>query len=170
MHKCVCIWRYILQNYNYKLHFQNLSIYHISHVFIRTLAAENLDVCTDCDPWYSNIQLTIGKDRRWKIYPNVVQCLILTLVDCHRKCHSNRKLTTMQNKWPISPGGTWWCGVWTHICQHCSLWWSLLQWHVDPISWWSTTYHCTILLIDWDCTTKGLARPLWVPAYDLQYY
>jgi hypothetical protein len=23
MHMCVCIWRYILQNYNYKLHFQN---------------------------------------------------------------------------------------------------------------------------------------------------
>jgi len=29
MHRCVCIWRYILQNYNYKLHFQNLFIYHI---------------------------------------------------------------------------------------------------------------------------------------------
>jgi hypothetical protein len=29
MHRCVCIWQYILQNYNYKLHFQNLSIYHI---------------------------------------------------------------------------------------------------------------------------------------------
>jgi hypothetical protein len=27
MHRCVCIWQYILQNYNYKLHFQNLSIY-----------------------------------------------------------------------------------------------------------------------------------------------
>jgi hypothetical protein len=34
MHRCVCIWRYILQNYNYKLHFQNLSIYHIPHVFM----------------------------------------------------------------------------------------------------------------------------------------
>jgi hypothetical protein len=33
-----------------QLHFQNLSIYHISHVFIWTLAAENLDVCTACDP------------------------------------------------------------------------------------------------------------------------
>ncbi len=22
MHRCVCIWRYILQNYNYKLHFK----------------------------------------------------------------------------------------------------------------------------------------------------
>ncbi len=42
MHRCVCIWRYILQNYNY-----------ILHVFIKTLAAENLDVCTACDPWYS---------------------------------------------------------------------------------------------------------------------
>jgi hypothetical protein len=37
--------------------------------------------------------------------PNVIQCLTLPLVDCHRKCHSNRKLTTTQNKWPISPGG-----------------------------------------------------------------
>ncbi|CAK9216746.1 unnamed protein product [Sphagnum troendelagicum] len=42
--------KYILQNYNYKLHFQNLSIYHIPHVFIETLATENLDVCTACDP------------------------------------------------------------------------------------------------------------------------
>jgi hypothetical protein len=64
MHRCVCIWWYILQNYNYKLHFQNLSIYHIPHVSIGTLAAENLDVCTACDPWDSNIQLTMVKDRR----------------------------------------------------------------------------------------------------------
>jgi hypothetical protein len=77
MHRCVCIWRYILQNYNYKLHFQNLSIYHIWHVFIGTLAAENLDVCIACDPWDSNIQLTMVKDRRRQIYP---------------KCHSNRNL------------------------------------------------------------------------------
>jgi hypothetical protein len=62
MHRCVCIWRYILQNYNYKLHFQNLSIYNIPHV--GTLAAENLDVCTACDPWDSNIQLTMVKDQR----------------------------------------------------------------------------------------------------------
>jgi hypothetical protein len=34
MHKCVCIWQYILQNYNYKLHFQNLSIYHIAKFFL----------------------------------------------------------------------------------------------------------------------------------------
>ncbi len=59
MHRCVCIWQYILQNYNYKLHFQNLSICHIPHVFIGTLAAENLDVCTACDSWDSNIQLTM---------------------------------------------------------------------------------------------------------------
>ncbi len=55
MHKCVCIWRYILQNYNYKLHFQNLSIYHILHVSIKTLAAENLDVCIACDSWNNNM-------------------------------------------------------------------------------------------------------------------
>jgi hypothetical protein len=66
MHRCVCIWRYILQNYNYKLHFQNLSIYHIPHVSIGTRVAENLDVCTDCDLWDSNIQLTMGKD--WRKY------------------------------------------------------------------------------------------------------
>jgi hypothetical protein len=60
----VCVWRYILQNYNYKLHFQNLSTYHIPHVSIETLAAENLDVCTACDRWDSNIQLTMVKDRR----------------------------------------------------------------------------------------------------------
>ncbi len=103
MHRCVCIWQYILQNYNYKLHFQNLYVYHIPHVFIGTLAVENLDVCTACDPWDNNIQLTMVKDRRWQIYPNIIQCLTLTLVDCHHKCHLNRKLTTTQNKWPISP-------------------------------------------------------------------
>ncbi len=71
MHRCVCIWWYILQNYNYKLHFQNLSLYHIPHVFIRTLATENLDVCTACNPWDSNIQLTMGKDRRWLLLPHL---------------------------------------------------------------------------------------------------
>jgi hypothetical protein len=64
MHRCVCIWRYTLQNYNYKVHFQNLSTYHIPHVSMGTLAAENLDVCTACDPWGSKIQLTVVKDRR----------------------------------------------------------------------------------------------------------
>jgi hypothetical protein len=96
MHRCVCIWWYILQNYNYKLHFQNLSIYHIPHVFIGTLAAENLDVCIACDPWDSNIQLTMVKDQRWQIYP---------------KCHSNRKLTTIlmyQNLGGAPPRG-WAC-------------------------------------------------------------
>jgi hypothetical protein len=29
----------------------------------------------------------------------------LTIVDCDRKCHSKWKLTTTQNKWPISPRG-----------------------------------------------------------------
>ncbi len=47
----------------------------------------------------------MGIDRRGQIYPNVVECLTLTLVDCDRKCHSNWKLMTMQNKWPISPRG-----------------------------------------------------------------
>ncbi len=46
--------------------------YTILHVFIGTLAAENLDVCTACDLRDSNIQLTMVKDRRWQIYPNVV--------------------------------------------------------------------------------------------------
>ncbi len=94
MHMCVCIWRYILQNYNYKLHFQNLFIYHIPHVSINTMAAENLDVCTACDPWNSNIHLTMGKDRRRQMYPNVIQCLTLILVDYHRKCHSNKNMNT----------------------------------------------------------------------------
>ncbi len=47
----------------------------------------------------------MGKDQRRQIYLNDVQCLTLIFVDCHRKCHSNKKLTTTQNKWPISPGG-----------------------------------------------------------------
>ncbi len=90
----MCIWWYILQNYNYKLHFQNLSIYRIPHVSIKTLAAENLDVYIACDLWDSNVQLTMGKDQRRQIYPNVVECLTLTLVDCHRKCHPNRNMNT----------------------------------------------------------------------------
>ncbi len=92
MHRCVCIWWYILQNYNFKLHFQNLSIYHIPHVFIGSLAAENLDVCTACDTWDSNIQLTMVKDQRRHIYP---------------KCHSNRKLTTIliSKSWGCPPPG-----------------------------------------------------------------
>ncbi len=69
MHRCVCIWWYILQNYNYKLCFQNLFIYNIPHISIGTLAAENLDVC----PWDSNIQLTMGIDQRWQIYLNIFQ-------------------------------------------------------------------------------------------------
>jgi hypothetical protein len=137
----VCIWWYILQNYNYKLHFQNLFIYHIPHVFIRrfilvevhsniytctlwanlgfnpmpnaqvcvyltvhitklhlqatfpkpfyiprsacihrALAAESLDVCTACDPWDSNIQLTMVKDWRWQIYPQ--RCSVSDLDSC----------------------------------------------------------------------------------------
>ncbi len=47
----------------------------------------------------------MGIDRRRQIYPNVVECLTLTLVDCDRKRHSNWKLTTTQNKWLISSGG-----------------------------------------------------------------
>ncbi len=68
-----------------------------------------------------------------------------------------------------SQRGTWWCKVWTQVCRHCFMWWFLLQWHANPIFWQSTSYHCTILLIDWDYATKGLAHPLWVPAYDLGY-
>jgi hypothetical protein len=49
--------------------------------------------------------MTMVKDQRWQIYPNVIQCLTLTFVDYHRKCHSNRKLMMSQNKWPISLGG-----------------------------------------------------------------
>jgi hypothetical protein len=86
MHRCVCIWWYILQNYSYKLHFQNLSIYHIPHVSIGTLANENLDVCTACDPWNSNIQLTMEKDQRH---------LLLSHLDLHLEVfipRSRRKL------------------------------------------------------------------------------
>jgi hypothetical protein len=71
MHKCVCIWRYILQNYKYKLHFQNLFIYDISHVSIEILAAKNLDVCTACNLWDSNVQLTMGIDWNDKYTPTL---------------------------------------------------------------------------------------------------
>ncbi len=67
MHRCVCIWRYILQNYNYKLHFQNLSIYHILHVSIRTLTAENLDVCIAYDLWDSNIPWEKTGDSKYML-------------------------------------------------------------------------------------------------------
>jgi hypothetical protein len=48
------------------------SIYYILHVSIETLATENLDVCTACDPWDSNIPLTMGKDQRQQIYVGFV--------------------------------------------------------------------------------------------------
>ncbi len=116
MHRCVYLTIHIT-----KLHLQTtfpkpLYIYHISHVSIGTLAIENLDVCIAYDLWDSNIQLTMEKDPKWQIYLNIVQRLTLTLVDCHSKCHTNKKLTTPQNKWPICPKGTWWCETWTHIC------------------------------------------------------
>jgi hypothetical protein len=47
----------------------------------------------------------MGIDWRRQIYPNIVQCLTLTLVYCDRKCHSNKKLMTRQNKWLIDPKG-----------------------------------------------------------------
>jgi len=47
----------------------------------------------------------MGIDWRRQIYPNVVECLTWTLVDYDRKCHSNWKLTTAQNKWPINLRG-----------------------------------------------------------------
>ncbi len=43
-------------------------------------------------------------DQRRQIYPNVVEGMTLIFVHCDRKCHSNKKLMTTQNKWPISPG------------------------------------------------------------------
>jgi hypothetical protein len=59
---------------------------YISHsaVFIRTLAAKNLDVFTTCDSWDSNIQLTMVKDRRWQIYPNVYS--VSDLDSCWLSC------------------------------------------------------------------------------------
>ncbi len=35
-----------------------------SACIMETMAAQNLDVCTACDPWDSNIHLTMVKDRR----------------------------------------------------------------------------------------------------------
>jgi len=69
---CVYLTVHIIK-LQYKLHFQNLFIYNIPHVSIGTLATENLDVCIACDPWDSNIQLTMRIDRRQQIYPNIVQ-------------------------------------------------------------------------------------------------
>jgi hypothetical protein len=81
-----------------------LYIRHFACIY-QDLGVENLDVCTTCDSWNNNIQLTMGIDWRRQIYPNVVECLTLTLVACDRKCHLNWKLITTQNKWLISPKG-----------------------------------------------------------------
>ncbi len=67
MHRCVCIWWYILQNYNYKLHFQNLSLYTTFHMYPPgpwPLKILMFALLVTCDQWDSNIQLTMGKDRR----------------------------------------------------------------------------------------------------------
>jgi hypothetical protein len=55
-------------------------MYHIPHVSIGTLAAENLDVCTACDPSDSNIQLTMGNDQRRQIYVGFVADIVTTRV------------------------------------------------------------------------------------------
>jgi len=99
MHKCV----YVFDNTYYKItttnYISETSLYTTFHMYpsgpwpLKIL----MFACTACDPWDNNIQLTMVKDRRWQIYPNVVQCLTLILVDCHHKCHLIKKLTTTQN-------------------------------------------------------------------------
>jgi hypothetical protein len=66
MHRCVCVC--VFDGTYYKItttnYISKTSLhYHIPHVSILTLAAENLDVCTACDPWDNNIQLTMVKGR-----------------------------------------------------------------------------------------------------------
>ncbi len=51
MHRCVCIWLYILQNYKYKLHFQNLSIYHIPHVSIEAFVPKKKEIAAAGGGW-----------------------------------------------------------------------------------------------------------------------
>jgi hypothetical protein len=80
MHMCVYLTVHITKLQLQTTFPKPLYIPHL-HVFIETLAAENFDVCTACDPRDNNIQLTTVKDQRRQIYPNVVQCLTLTLVD-----------------------------------------------------------------------------------------
>jgi hypothetical protein len=97
MHRCVCIWRYILQNYNYKLHFQNLPVYHIPHVSIGSLATENPDVCTAYDPWDRNIQLTMGRDWRLQIYVGFVADIDIKIVGMPPQArHAFRRQRHMQ--------------------------------------------------------------------------
>jgi len=77
MHRCVCIWRYILQNYNYKLHFQNLSIYHISHVFIGTLVKDRRRIAKTaktlpCCAMSACIHFCMSSGFVWRIYVGFV--------------------------------------------------------------------------------------------------
>jgi hypothetical protein len=95
-------------NYNYKLHFKNLSIYHIPRVCRGTLAAENLDLCTACDTWDNNIQLTLGKDRRQQIY---VLLLISKSWGCCRPARN--AFPTQRHMWR---GGV------IYFCQPFLLW------------------------------------------------
>jgi hypothetical protein len=69
-HRCVCIWWYILQNYNYKLHFQNLSMYHIPHVFSIALLVTR-EIATYNPPGARHAfpkQWHMHRGRGWFIY------------------------------------------------------------------------------------------------------
>ncbi len=51
-------------------------------------AAENLDVCTTCDSWDSNIQLTMGKDQRQQIYVGFVADIDIKILGVPRPASS----------------------------------------------------------------------------------
>jgi hypothetical protein len=90
MHRCVYLMVHITKLQLQTTFPKPLYIPHFACIH-GTLAAENLDVCTACDPWDSNIQLTMVNDRREQIYP---------------KCQSNRKLTMIliSQSWGCPPG------------------------------------------------------------------
>jgi hypothetical protein len=121
MHKCVCIWRYVLQNYNYNLHFQNLFIYHIPHVSIGTLGTENLDVCTTCDPWNSNIQLITEDNKYIPMLFNVWPWFLLIVIAIGtrtgnwRRCKTNSQLVSKMDMmmFPVMISGSMTC--WSNL-------------------------------------------------------
>jgi hypothetical protein len=72
MHRCVCIWRYILQNYNYKLHFQNLSIYHIPLSFWFCQRTAKAAKALSCCAMSARIRSCMSSGIVWRIYVGFV--------------------------------------------------------------------------------------------------
>ncbi len=94
MQRCVCIWWYILQNYNYKLHLQNLSIYHILPRFFSCMMP-SMDEWRD--GWID------GRVTWWKKLHEKWSRRPLLYVIYHMKIHLSNNTNNFSFSWNHSP-------------------------------------------------------------------